>query len=236
MIDREGPSILWDVLPLEYGLSYIRNQTNHATKSKPVSCTPPWPLYQLLPPGSCPFWVPAWFLLVMNSTGGGVSHIITIIITISWLGLPMLVPGSRLWVHRVKKVTSGDGGVPYVVRFEFPFQLSFVGCPFRFSLWKEQLVTVIWRSLIFLVQSEASDRQRIGNALIDGVQVFPIISSIMAVTSPVYFHNQLYLFSRLQKRLESNGRRGGANSDFPGFCTHLVGQNSLITSPNCKGG
>jgi hypothetical protein len=26
--------------------------------NKPVSSTPPWPLYQLLPPGSCPAWVP----------------------------------------------------------------------------------------------------------------------------------------------------------------------------------
>jgi hypothetical protein len=31
-----------------------RNQAEQARGSKPVSSTPPWPLYQLLPPGSNP--------------------------------------------------------------------------------------------------------------------------------------------------------------------------------------
>ena len=36
-----------------------RKMAEQSTRSKPVSSTPPWPLPQLLPPGSCLFWVPA---------------------------------------------------------------------------------------------------------------------------------------------------------------------------------
>ena len=38
-------------------LSSIRRKGRQAMRSKPVSSTPPRPL-QLLPPGSCPIWVP----------------------------------------------------------------------------------------------------------------------------------------------------------------------------------
>ena len=39
-------------------LSSVRKQAEQARGSKPVSRPPPWPLHQLLPPGSCPAWVP----------------------------------------------------------------------------------------------------------------------------------------------------------------------------------
>jgi hypothetical protein len=38
-------------------LASLRKQAEHAMESKPVSSTPPWPLHQLLPPGSCPVFV-----------------------------------------------------------------------------------------------------------------------------------------------------------------------------------
>jgi hypothetical protein len=39
-------------------LGSVRKQAEKAMKSKPLSSTPPWPLHQQLPPGSCPVWVP----------------------------------------------------------------------------------------------------------------------------------------------------------------------------------
>lgn len=35
-------------------LDAVKKQAKQAMRSKPVSSTPPWPLHQLLPPGSCP--------------------------------------------------------------------------------------------------------------------------------------------------------------------------------------
>jgi hypothetical protein len=40
-------------------LGSIRKPTEQAMRRKSVSSTPPWLLYQLLPPGSCPASVPA---------------------------------------------------------------------------------------------------------------------------------------------------------------------------------
>ncbi|EDL09203.1 mCG117059, partial [Mus musculus] len=37
-----------------YALGVRRKQAQQATRTKPVSSTSPWPLHQLLPPGSCP--------------------------------------------------------------------------------------------------------------------------------------------------------------------------------------
>jgi hypothetical protein len=39
-------------------LGSIGKQAGQAMRSKSVSNTPPWPLHQLLPPGSCPVGVP----------------------------------------------------------------------------------------------------------------------------------------------------------------------------------
>jgi len=39
-------------------LGSIRKQAEQAIVSKPISSTPPWPLHQLLPPGSCTVGVP----------------------------------------------------------------------------------------------------------------------------------------------------------------------------------
>ena len=36
----------------------VLGSTKKSRLSKPVSSTPPWPLHQLLSPGSCPAWVP----------------------------------------------------------------------------------------------------------------------------------------------------------------------------------
>ena len=49
----------WVVVPVS-----IRKQAEQAMRSNPDSSTPPWPLYQLLPPGSCPVWLP--ISLTMN--------------------------------------------------------------------------------------------------------------------------------------------------------------------------
>jgi hypothetical protein len=45
-------------IPGQVALGSIRKQSEKARGSKPVSSTPPWPLHQLLPPSSCPVWVP----------------------------------------------------------------------------------------------------------------------------------------------------------------------------------
>jgi hypothetical protein len=39
-------------------LYFIGKQVKQATRSKPVSSSSLWLLHQVLPPGSCPFWVP----------------------------------------------------------------------------------------------------------------------------------------------------------------------------------
>lgn len=54
-----GPSQVGGaILGLE-DLSSIRKQAEDAMGSKPVNSSHPWPLHQLLPPHSCPAWVPA---------------------------------------------------------------------------------------------------------------------------------------------------------------------------------
>jgi len=52
-------------------LGSIRKQAKQAIGSKPVSSIPQWPLYQLLPPGSCPVCVP----LLTSFNDGSVSQI-----------------------------------------------------------------------------------------------------------------------------------------------------------------
>jgi hypothetical protein len=43
-----------DVIPGLVVLGSIGKPADQARRSKLVSSTPPWPLYQLLPPGPCP--------------------------------------------------------------------------------------------------------------------------------------------------------------------------------------
>ena len=45
-------------------LGFIRRQAEQAIMIKPLSHTPPWPLHQFLPPGSC-FEFLSWLLLVV---------------------------------------------------------------------------------------------------------------------------------------------------------------------------
>jgi hypothetical protein len=47
-------------------LGSIRKQAEQAMGSKVVSSIPPWPLHQLLPPGSCPVGVPVLIPSVMD--------------------------------------------------------------------------------------------------------------------------------------------------------------------------
>jgi hypothetical protein len=51
VIDGEG-LIVGGVIPGLVVLSSTRRQAEQARGSKPVSSIPPWPLHQLLPPGS----------------------------------------------------------------------------------------------------------------------------------------------------------------------------------------
>jgi hypothetical protein len=43
-----------DFIPGLVVQGFVRKRDEQAMKSKPVSSIPPWPLRQLLPPGSCP--------------------------------------------------------------------------------------------------------------------------------------------------------------------------------------
>jgi hypothetical protein len=53
VINGGGPS-LGLAIPGLIVLGSIRKQAEQAMRSKSESSTPPWPLHQLLPPGSCP--------------------------------------------------------------------------------------------------------------------------------------------------------------------------------------
>jgi hypothetical protein len=46
--------MMGDATPGLVVLGSARKQAEEARFSNPVSSTPPWPLHQLLPPGSCP--------------------------------------------------------------------------------------------------------------------------------------------------------------------------------------
>lgn len=48
-----GSTIIYGLLVLDS----VREQTEQATKSTPISSIPPWSLCHLLPPGSCPVYV-----------------------------------------------------------------------------------------------------------------------------------------------------------------------------------
>jgi hypothetical protein len=53
VINEGGPIVGGAILGLVI-LGSMRKQAEQARGNKPVSSTPPWPLHQLLPPGSCP--------------------------------------------------------------------------------------------------------------------------------------------------------------------------------------
>ena len=56
-------------------LDTIRKQVEQAMGRKLVNSTPPWPLSQLLPPGSCSVWVPVLTFLADKQRYGNVSQI-----------------------------------------------------------------------------------------------------------------------------------------------------------------
>ena len=60
-----------DSIPGLVVLVSVRKQAEQAMMSEPVSSTPPWPLHQLLPPGSCPVCVP----VLTSFSDGSVSQI-----------------------------------------------------------------------------------------------------------------------------------------------------------------
>jgi hypothetical protein len=57
VIKGGGPSLLWVVLPW-YSPGFYKQASWASRRSNPVSSTPLWSLYQLLPLSSCPVWVP----------------------------------------------------------------------------------------------------------------------------------------------------------------------------------
>lgn len=58
-MDRGGSRTLWMEPSGLASLGPVREKTDKAMGSKPLSRTHPWPLPQLPPPGSWPFWVAA---------------------------------------------------------------------------------------------------------------------------------------------------------------------------------
>jgi hypothetical protein len=54
LVMDEGGPIVGGAIPGLVVLGSIGKQAEQARGSKPVSSTPPWPLCQLLPPGSFP--------------------------------------------------------------------------------------------------------------------------------------------------------------------------------------
>lgn len=50
---RRAQPAVSSAAPGQVVLGWIRKQTEQTTESKPVSNTPPWPLLQFLPAGSC---------------------------------------------------------------------------------------------------------------------------------------------------------------------------------------
>jgi hypothetical protein len=51
--ERAQPTV-GSAAPLAVVLGCVRKQTEQTMGCKPVKCTPPWPLLQHLPLGSCP--------------------------------------------------------------------------------------------------------------------------------------------------------------------------------------
>lgn len=49
MVGAEAPSSLWRYHLWVGGPGCIRNQTEHATESKPEDSAPPWPLFPFFP-------------------------------------------------------------------------------------------------------------------------------------------------------------------------------------------
>lgn len=66
---RRAQPIKGGTIPGLLALSSIRKQAKQAKNNKPVSSTTPWPLYQLLHPGSCLAWLP-----VLNSLSDGLLY------------------------------------------------------------------------------------------------------------------------------------------------------------------
>jgi hypothetical protein len=58
LVIKRGGSIMGGTIPGLVVLGSIRKQAEQARGSKSLSSTSPWPLHQLLPPSSCPVWVP----------------------------------------------------------------------------------------------------------------------------------------------------------------------------------
>ena len=56
-------------------LGSIKKQSEQTMGSKQVSSIPPWPLHQLLPPGSCPAGVPVLTYFGNEQQRGSVSQI-----------------------------------------------------------------------------------------------------------------------------------------------------------------
>jgi hypothetical protein len=79
-------------------------------KNKPESSPPPWPLHQLLPPGSCPVWVPALAFFSDKQWCGSVNQANPFLPSLFWV---LVSPQSnsnltQVGWHWVTKATSLD--------------------------------------------------------------------------------------------------------------------------------
>jgi hypothetical protein len=72
--ERAQP-IVAGAIPRLVVLGSIRKQAEQTRGSKLVSSIPPWPLHQLLPPSSCPVWVPLLTSFDDEQQCGSVSRI-----------------------------------------------------------------------------------------------------------------------------------------------------------------
>lgn len=59
MIDDEEPNSLWAVPPLGWRFGWYMIKAKQAMKTKSVRGSLPWPVLQIVPPGSFTIWVPA---------------------------------------------------------------------------------------------------------------------------------------------------------------------------------
>ena len=74
-LSRVGGPVVGGAIPGLVVLASVRKQAEQAKRSKPVSSIPPWPLQQLLPPASCPIWIPVLTYFGDEQQCGGISWI-----------------------------------------------------------------------------------------------------------------------------------------------------------------
>ena len=122
----------------------IRKQTEQAMNSKPVSSTLPWPLHQLLPPGSCLVRVPVLTSLSDGLCCERVSQIHVFLPRCLW---------SQCFITAIVTLTRTPSNYPpvcpLIYRF-FLFQVRILYCPgWPLSLWP--FTYVFWKVNLFII-------------------------------------------------------------------------------------